>query len=157
MLTEANYTYVTNLEYSWNLFRNNFNEEVRNWATQNSSQIKNFGLVAFQVSNLDNRYYANLNISYRQKPALIVKNNVKDKTTIQLVNPIAVKPKVVRNHANGAWEILVQDSLQHLMLLNANGEVLWDDSLRAKMSDAVFQLDYYKNNKLQYLLRLVFS
>lgn len=152
MLTEANYTYVTNLEYSWNLFRNNFNEEVRNWATQNSSQIKNFGLVAFQVSNLDNRYYANLNISYRQKPALIVKNNVKDKTTIQLVNPIAVKPKVVRNHANGAWEILVQDSLQHLMLLNANGEVLWDDSLRAKMSDAVFQLDYYKNNKLQYLL-----
>ena len=152
MLTEANYTYVTNLEYSWNLIINGFNESIKNWVTQNSEQIKNFGLVAFQVSNLDNRYYANLNLNYHPRPVSVAENNVVDKATIQLVNPVAIKPKVVRNHTTGAWEILVQDSLNHLMLLGANDEVLWDDSLKAEARDEIYQLDYYKNNKLQYLI-----
>lgn len=152
MLSEANYTYVTNLEYSWNLLIDDFNEKVRSWVTQNSEQIKNFGLVAFQVSNLDNRYYANLNLNYHPRSVSVAENNVFDKATIQMVNPVTVKPKVVRNHTNGTWEILVQDSLQHLMLLDVHGEILWDDSLRSEMSEAAYQLDYYKNNKLQYLL-----
>lgn len=152
MLTEANYTYVTNLEYSWNLLLNDFNDGVKKWVTTNSTQIKDFGLVAFQVSNLDNRYYANLNLNYTPRPAVIAENNVFDKANIQLINSLPVKPKVVKNHTNGSWEILVQDSLNHLMLISADGGVLWEDSLKSQISGTIYQLDYYKNNKLQYLL-----
>lgn len=152
MLTEANYTYVTNLEYSWNLLLNNFNSDIEKWVTTNSDPIKDFGLLAFQISNLDNRYYANLNLNYHPRPTVVANKTVFDKATIQLTNSIPVKPKVVRNHNNGSWEILVQDSLQHLLLFSDSGEILWEDSLSGKMNDVVYQLDYYKNNKLQYLL-----
>lgn len=150
-LTEANYTYVTNLEYSWNLQYDKLNEGVKSWVSNNTQSLKEFDLVAFQISNLDNRFYANLHINYEPTPAVVGQKKVFDVATIQLANAVINKPKVVKNHNNGAWELLVQDSLNSLMLLNSEGEILWNDSLDSKLEGEIYQIDFYKNNKLQYL------
>ncbi len=151
-LSEANYTYVTNLEYSWNLQYDKLNNPLKQWADENAQAIKDFNILAFQLSNLDNRYYANFHINYAPTPKFVAKQNVFDVATIQLANPIITKPQVVKNHRNGESEIILQDSLTNLMLIGASGEVLWSDPLGEKVTSIIYQIDFYKNNKLQYLL-----
>ncbi len=151
-LTEANYTYVTNLEYSWNLQFNKLNKPLQKWANTNAPTLKEFNILAFQISNLDNRYYTNFHISYSPAPKVIAEQKVFDVSTIQLANRVAAKPKVVKNHNTGLKEILVQDSLTNLLLIGANGDVLWSDSLGVVLKGEIYQIDFYTNNKLQYLL-----
>ncbi len=151
-LSEANYTYVINLEYSWNLQYDKLNKPLKHWADDNSQAIKGFNILAFQLSNLDNRYYANFHINYAPTPKFVAKQNVFDVATIQLTNPIIIKPRVVKNHTNGEREIILQDSLTNLVLIGAAGDILWANSLGEKIKSTIYQIDFYKNNKLQYLL-----
>ncbi|MCF6360695.1 MAG: hypothetical protein L3J29_08025 [Cyclobacteriaceae bacterium] len=151
-LTEANYTYVTNLEYSWNLQYDKLNGPLKKWTNANASTLKEFNMLAFQISNLDNRYYANFHINYAPVPQVIAEKRVFDVSTIQLANRVAIKPKVVKNHKTGQREILVQDSLTNLVLIGANGDVLWSDSLGVALKGEMYQIDFYKNSKLQYLV-----
>ncbi len=151
-LTEANYTYVTNLEYSWNLQFSKLNKPLQKWANTNAPTLKEFNILAFQISNLDNRYYTNFHISYSPVPKKIAEQKVFDVSTIQLANRVAIKPKVVKNHKTGQKEILIQDSLTNLLLIGVNGDVLWSASLGVALKGEIFQIDFYNNNKLQYLL-----
>jgi hypothetical protein len=151
-LTEANYTYVTNLEYSWNLQDEKLNKNIKLWATANAEVLKEFSLVTFQLANLDNRYYTNLHINYAPLPKVVADNNVVDVNSLQLTNKIINKLKIVKNHTNGSWEILAQDSLNNLLLISEEGEVLWADSIGSKLKGEIFQIDYFKNSKLQYLV-----
>lgn len=151
-LTEANYTYVSNFEYSWNLQYDHFNSNVQSWVSSSSTSLKEFNLLAFQISNLDNRYYTNLNINFNPSPIIEEEQNVFDVATIQLANRVDNKPQIVKNHKIGTWEIIVQDSLSNLMLINTEGEILWEDSLGVKLTGNEYQIDFYKNNKLQYLV-----
>lgn len=151
-LTEANYTYVSNFEYSWNLHTDYLNWNVQSWVLDNSERLKEFNLLAFQISNLDNRYYTNLNVNYAPSPIVEEEQNVFDLITIQLANRVVSEPAVVKNHKNGSWEVLAQDSLQNLLLITEAGDILWEDSLGAPLVGVNYQIDFYKNNKLQYLL-----
>ncbi len=151
-LTEANYTYVSNFEYSWNLQFDKLNKPLKKWVNSNAPTLKEFDLLAFQISNLDNRYYTNFYINYSPTPKDVLEQKVFDVSTIQLNAKVAFKPKVVKNHKNGEYELLVQDSLTNLMLIGNSGDILWEDSLGVKLVEDIYQIDFYNNNKLQYLL-----
>lgn len=58
---------------------------------------------------------------------------------------------IVKNHYNKQNEILVQDDKNTLYLLNAKGELLWKRQCNEKIKSKVFQIDAFKNNKLQLL------
>ncbi len=151
-LSEANYTYITNLEYSWNLHTGKLNSPLKKWTGTNAATLKNFNILAFQISNLDNRYYANFHINHAPIPKVATQQNVIDIATIQLANPVITVPAIVKNHKTGANELIVQDSLTNLILIGTNGNVLWSDSIGTKLKGTIYQIDYFKNNKLQYFL-----
>lgn len=62
-----------------------------------------------------------------------------------------IPPKVVKNHDTGENEIFVQDRNFKTYLLDKNGEILWTKQLDGKILSDIYQIDFYKNNKLQYL------
>ncbi len=62
-----------------------------------------------------------------------------------------IPPKVVKNHDTGENEIFVQDRNFKTYLLNKNGEILWTKQLDGKILSDIYQIDFYKNEKLQYL------
>jgi hypothetical protein len=78
--------------------------------------------------------------------------NFQNKQQVYTESPITSKPFVVKNHNNGSSEVLVQDSLKYLYLISGQGRKLWQDSLSGSISGEITQIDYYSNNKLQYLL-----
>jgi hypothetical protein len=60
-------------------------------------------------------------------------------------------PAVVRSHVDRSLEVLVQDAANRLYLLGNNGKVLWRKWLEKPVTGEVHQVDYLKNNKLQYV------
>jgi hypothetical protein len=150
-LGEANLTMVVNVNRSWNYLMHKLNAEWAAWWQANGPVIKQFGLVGMQISNLDNRYYANINLNYQPKAFQADRAKLNDEMLIQFTSRISMKPKVVKNHNTGLFEILVQDSLNYLTLINGAGDLLWTDSIDGPIVTEIFQIDYFKNGKLQYL------
>lgn len=64
---------------------------------------------------------------------------------------ISMKPVPVVNHVTGEREIFVQDDLHTVYLLNDAGRVLWRLALDSPINSEVFQVDAFRNGKLQYL------
>ncbi|MGC9343923.1 MAG: hypothetical protein ACP5E3_14560, partial [Bacteroidales bacterium] len=64
---------------------------------------------------------------------------------------LVMKPAVVSNHNNGEKEIFVQDELNNIYLISNSGAILWKQKTDGKILSEIFQIDYYRNGKLQYL------
>ncbi len=59
------------------------------------------------------------------------------------------KPHLVTNHNTGELEVFVQDAKNNIYLINKAGKILWKKSIEGPIMGDVYQMDLYKNNKLQ--------
>lgn len=113
---------------------------------QQYSLSKFYGL-GIQVTNANNLLYTNICIEYLPK-------REKEPQTIwqsKLDSTIITKPTLVENHNTKEKEIFVQDKSYMIYLISNNGRILWKKKLDAPILSDIFQIDYYRNNKLQYL------
>jgi len=62
-----------------------------------------------------------------------------------------MKPAIVTNHTTGGKEIMVQDAKHQLYLISDAGRILWKIQLEGNILSEIYQIDYYKNRRLQYL------
>lgn len=151
-LSQSNFSLMINTSYCWKMILDNLNNK---WASQfkkHEFQLKSFDRIAIQISNLDQRFYTSIAIGHQEKTPLPPKSNRLKKTqSVYAISPIITKPYIVKNHNNNKFEVLLQDSLNILYQISNEGAVLWGDSIRDKIVSEIHQIDYYKNNKLQYL------
>jgi len=61
------------------------------------------------------------------------------------------KPQLVVNHRTGQKEIFLQDAANRLYLINASGRILWKVPVRERILGQAYQIDFYRNGKLQLL------
>jgi hypothetical protein len=91
--------------------------------------------------------YFNISIKYhedyRGKPRTVWES--------LLDTTLSFKPKFVENHYTKQNEIVVQDDSYNFYLLNQSGRILWKVPLNEKINSDIYQIDYYKNGKLQIL------
>ncbi|MGB1248159.1 MAG: hypothetical protein ACPG4Z_04690 [Chitinophagales bacterium] len=64
-------------------------------------------------------------------------------------------PQVVKNHNDGSQELMTQDASGNLYLLSASGEIVFKQMIEDPIISEIFQVDYYKNGKLQYVFNTV--
>ncbi len=69
----------------------------------------------------------------------------------RLDTTIDSKPVFILNHATRQNEVFVQDQQHNIYLINQAGRILWKIGLNEKINSEIFQIDYYKNGKLQLL------
>jgi hypothetical protein len=65
--------------------------------------------------------------------------------------PIISRPWLVKSHRGQGYYTLLQDALHQLYFLDPTGNLLWKKSLDGPMTTDLFEIDYYANNKTQYL------
>ncbi|MDR0545243.1 MAG: hypothetical protein LBG30_07875 [Odoribacteraceae bacterium] len=63
----------------------------------------------------------------------------------------ASKPAIVKNHVTGEREVMVQDRANTLYLISDVGLILWKLPVQGAINSEIYQVDFYKNGKLQYL------
>ena len=61
------------------------------------------------------------------------------------------KPVFVVNHQTRQNEVFVQDLKNNIYLINQVGRILWKVQLPEPINSEVFQVDYFRNGKLQLL------
>lgn len=61
------------------------------------------------------------------------------------------KPYLVKNHYTKEKEIFIQDVNNKIYLINPSGRILWSKQLDEAILGKVHQIDFFRNNKLQYL------
>ena len=144
-----------NTPKAWNLVRDELNGSWQKPWREYSRSLKHMELIGLQLSRTTGRKFYTSIVIKQRKPIEIAQqgqDKIEKILAVAMDTTIGLKPKVVRNHRNGSLEILVQDISNHLYLVDINGNILWKDSLDGQVIDRIYQIDFYKNKKLQYLL-----
>ncbi|MGC9330259.1 MAG: DUF3352 domain-containing protein [Bacteroidales bacterium] len=138
----------SNLAFSW--MHNLLNENYQGKFKANENVIKKHQHIALQQIISDNMIYHNLVIKHSNyqddKPHTIWES--------RLDTCIRSKPTLVKNHytnSTDSKEIIVQDVGNNIYLINHKGHVLWKLPLDEQILGKIYQVDAYKNGKLQYL------
>jgi hypothetical protein len=111
-----------------------------------------FGL-AWQFSSNAPMLYHNILIRYQ--PTNIAQSATQWETHLDTL--IAFKPALVDNHITNEKEIFVQDMKNTIYLINNAGRILWKKNLDEPIIGDVQQIDYYRNQKLQYIFNTASS
>lgn len=129
-----------------------------NWAKyleENKTIISQIEYAAVQFTHVDDEYYTSLLL---QHPGDLIKQIQPQFFEIDkqqgFANNLISKPFAVRNHNDRTLEMMVQDEAFTLHLLNTNLKPVLKIPLKGKLRSKIYQVDYYKNGKLQYLFAL---
>ncbi len=147
---ESSFSLFLHTPAVWNHMYTKLDEKWKRIASQNDYILKRFENIALQFNEVDNKYYTNIIIDLPESNTTGGLTLKKEKS-IELGNPLVTKPFLVRNHNDGLFETLVQDSSNYLYLIDRDFEVAWDLDLNERIIHNVSQIDYYRNNKLQYV------
>ncbi len=140
------YVYL-DISRSFDLMNKYLREDIVEKLQKKQDQIDKFHAFAFQVTVEGDLLYNNLFIKYRQE----IQKEPQTVWESRLEQPIRIKPTLVTNHYTRDKEIFVQDTGNNIYLLNNSGRILWKQKIDGKIMGDVYQIDFYKNGKLQFL------
>ncbi|MDR2011262.1 MAG: DUF3352 domain-containing protein [Bacteroidales bacterium] len=135
----------------FDIFKDLMTDEIGKKLFDERESIYKLGDFGYQINKSKEMLYNNIVIKYSENIEL--KSQTLWESRLDTV--ISMKPFIVINHDNNAKEILVQDSQNTLYLLSSSGRIIWKIKLDEQIMGKVYQIDFYKNNKLQYLFSTV--
>ncbi|MBN2485497.1 MAG: hypothetical protein JXB34_05960 [Bacteroidales bacterium] len=134
-----------NLARSQNVFSEYFNNEIISKCEDNKTAFEKVQVASLQLSEVSQKPYLNLffkHISnFRDKPHTVWE------TLLDTVT--GFKPKFLLNHNTRQNEIFVQDRENNIYLISQSGRILWKLPFSEIINSDIYQVDYYKNGKLQ--------
>jgi len=144
---QSNFHFYTNMYRSPHLIAHYLNENLKKGVEQNLQHFRKFQALAYQFMGSGEMCYNNLFIKYIPQ----VREEPKTVWETHLDTAIHFKPALVTNHYTDENEIFVQDLNNKVYLINNVGRILWEKQLDEKIMSEVYQIDYYRNGKLQML------
>ena len=123
------------------------NDRTKNRLKEMELFLRRIPGIVIQYTAEDHLLYHNISCKYTsqiREKALTVWESLLDSTAV-------LKPALVINHNTQEKEIFIQDASDKIYLINSTGRILWKQKLDGPIKGDVFQVDYYKNGKLQYL------
>lgn len=144
---KSNFYLYTNVASSQFLLKKLFNDKIGTGIEKNQPTVDKLQAFAFQFSKANQLLFNNLFFKYtpeiREDPHTIWES--------LLDTAINFKPQLVENHYSKENEIFVQDLNNNIYLVNKVGRILWKQSIPEEIMSDVYQIDYYRNGKLQML------
>jgi hypothetical protein len=122
------------------------NTIIRSWEEYNPVFHK-VQIMGFQLFSNDNMLYNNFLLKYLSDFGSETETVWESK----LDTLADFKPVFVINHQTRQNEVFVQDLNNNIYLINQVGRILWKIQLPDPINSDVFQVDYFRNGKLQLL------
>lgn len=127
------------------IFESYANRQTTRNLNESEESVKKFEGIAVQMSSNGSAFYTNVymkyNADYSETQAGVFE--------ARLDTTISAKPLFLKNSFSGENEVFVQDDANTVYLLNTMGNVLWKKQIPEKINGKVYQVDAYKNGKLQ--------
>ncbi|MBN1252144.1 MAG: hypothetical protein JXR51_06450 [Bacteroidales bacterium] len=145
--SESNIFVYSNFSYSKLLINNILNSEYQKNYIKNIEKFNKLQAISLQFSSSKELFFSSIYLNY--KP--VYKRDSKNIWEIKLDTLIIEKPQIVKNHNTGNNDVILQDANNKLYLISEEGKILWKKKLSEKILGKIHQIDFYKNNKLQYM------
>ncbi len=150
-LLESNVSLYINTPRIWNILRGSLNDKWVNFIRDNRSLLSSVGMGAIQFSHLNESFYTNVAWQYEPYEPPTPASRQEQMLVTSFTSALRGQAFVVRSHVDKSLEVLVQDSLNQIHLVSSTGNQLWSKQMDGPIIGELFQVDYYKNGKLQYL------
>ena len=124
-------TFFEIINYSYSEDYENFPYWFSNYEIKNTNNFKSL----FTTPSFDLKKNKNLNLKFSKN----------------FQNKIIVGPIFIDNYRSGEKNIILQDSNLNLILLGLNQEIIFEKQLNSKIISEIYQVDLYKNNRLQFI------
>ncbi len=147
MSEESNYFFYFKINKALNLLEYFSTPKIYDFLIKNASIIKNNEAIGLQYSNQKNGLFTNLSINYNKNPSL--ENDWVWQANLD--NTIVGEPKLVNNHQNQSGYTMVTDVQDQIYLFNYEGTRLWKHQMDGELLSEIYEVDYFKNGKIQYL------
>lgn len=145
--SRSNFYFYMNVPRSSTFLNKYLSPESKDGMEEHREAFNKIQAVGVQFSNENKMVYNNLFLKYQpvfQDRAETVWESLLDTTLLS-------KPVFVTNHKSGEKDIFIQDERNNIYLINSTGRVLWKINLPGKIMSEIYQIDYFKNKKLQFL------
>ncbi|WP_291862508.1 DUF3352 domain-containing protein [Marinilabilia sp.] len=144
---EENFFLFAEIPHIFSFIGKTLNPEKFHPTREQQKVLFNFYAAGIQLSNSSG-------LNYTTMYAKHAPHRDKEPRTIwqsRIDSMVSIKPALVDNHYTQEKEIMVQDAGNNLYLINNMGRVLWKKPLDGPIMSEIYQIDFYRNNKLQYL------
>lgn len=121
--------------------------EINRFWMLNLSAFQKAQAAGIQLYNSNRMLYTNLLLKYFES----FNTSAQTVWESKLDTLAAFKPVFVMNHRTGQNEVFVQDLKNNIYLINQVGRILWKIKLTEAINSEIFQVDYFRNGKLQLL------
>ncbi|MDD4191437.1 MAG: hypothetical protein PHI28_08900 [Mangrovibacterium sp.] len=148
MASKSTFYFFLNFSRAFYLKNHYLNGIVSGVLQDHEEAIRKFYGFGWQFSAASGEFLNNLYLKYDPVP----KEEPQAVWQTRLDSSIAIPPQLMVNHYDKQnKEVIVQDSKDDLYLINHEGVSLWKVKLPGKILSEIYQIDYYRNGKLQYL------
>ncbi len=147
LASRSNFYFYLNFPGSTRLMERYLRPDLLKKILVEKDHLFKFQAFAYQITSENELAYNNIIIKYTPD----MRDEAQTVWESRLESRVITKPKFVVNHYTGDMEILVQDDRHNVYLLNNSGRVLWKQKIDGQILSDIYQIDYYKNGKLQFL------
>ncbi|HEX2396152.1 MAG TPA: DUF3352 domain-containing protein, partial [Bacteroidales bacterium] len=143
----SNLFFYCDLSRSQPFFSEYLNPSVSEAWQKNLSVFQKIRMAGLQLYENNNMLYSNLLIRH----AASFSSSAQTVWESRLDTMADFKPVFTLNHQTGENEVFVQDLKNNIYLINQVGRILWKIQLPEAILSEIYQIDYFRNGKLQLL------
>ncbi|WP_373396902.1 hypothetical protein V8V91_19970 [Algoriphagus halophilus] len=140
----------------WSKWTKYSNPSWSSFLQRYTSSFRSFPWISLHINKLPDRTEATLRFPYKSDYTPEIKQSgaisLQPNKSIVLDQKLIYGPATVINYQDNTQDILVQDENNVMHLFNEIGEEVYSYPLDGPIVSDIFQVDYYKNGKLQILL-----
>ncbi|MEZ5196668.1 MAG: DUF3352 domain-containing protein [Bacteroidales bacterium] len=144
---KSNIYFYCNIRRSLNCITKTFHPGIADLIIKNRKILQNFEGLAIQFSYINEMFYTNIYLKHNPGHTEVNPSNWET----ELESAIWGQPYFVKNHITGQLNIIATDELANMYLLNHLGQIKWKIPLIEKPQSPIFEVDYFKNNQIQFL------
>lgn len=148
----AGFNFVINVPRIWNSFEEFSSPNWRVFFQKYAPQIRSLDILSMGVGGDQTTQSTKIDLAYTEAPIKSVGSvTLTENRIVQFRDDLIFGPQSIQNFNDKSLEFVVQDNLRQIHLLSGEGEVVFSQKLDGPIISEIFQIDYYKNGKLQLL------
>jgi len=141
-----NFTYYINRPQSLNKILNITNNKADKKLAKTDFFTKDLSAFSLQMNWKNNMVYTGIFAGLQGK-----KKKSSSDWQVLFESKIIGGPYQVYDHTDGSNKFVIFDDYRQIYLINELGDIVWKKQLKEKPISDVYEVDYYKNGKIQYL------
>ncbi|TFV93360.1 hypothetical protein E4S40_13980 [Algoriphagus kandeliae] len=152
----AGFSQTYRLKEIWNSWTEQANSSWSSFFQRYRPSFTSFDYLTLRINQVGSQKKSSILVPFDDSAPVPVEAHASvslaSQKQIEFENRLIWGPQSIINYQDGTEDIIVQDENHVFHLLNSDGTLVYSAPLSGKILGDAFQVDYYKNDKLQVLL-----